>query len=95
MKVIIEYEDFAPEQRPRDDSQRGEGWTFETVEHDEMTFPTVIRATDAEGRTCLYAACGPEGGAVTIKAVEPGSIVAGPLRPAGSADQFEVPTAEE
>jgi hypothetical protein len=39
MKAIIEYDELAPEDRPQDDSHTGEDWTFETLEHDEMTFP--------------------------------------------------------
>jgi hypothetical protein len=35
-----------------------------------MNFPPVLRATDAEGRSCLYIAFGPEGGAIDIKKVE-------------------------
>ncbi|MDQ1470562.1 MAG: hypothetical protein QOJ99_2042 [Bryobacterales bacterium] len=70
MKAIIDYEPFPPEKRLEDHSQTAEGWKFETLEHDEMTFPPVIRATDAQGRSCLYVAFGPEGGAIDIKKVE-------------------------
>ncbi len=46
------------EMRPQDDSMKGEGWTFETLEHggeypDSM--PQAIKATDAQGRSCVYA----------------------------------------
>jgi hypothetical protein len=37
-----------------DVSQTAEGWKFEIVELDEMSFPPVIRATDAEGRGCFF-----------------------------------------
>jgi hypothetical protein len=40
------------------------------LEHDEMTFPRVIRATDAEGRSCIYLAEGPEGQPINIKWIE-------------------------
>jgi hypothetical protein len=70
MKAIIEFEPFPPEKRLEDHSQTAEGWKFETLEHDEMTFPPVIRATDAQGRSCLYVAFGPDGGAIDIKKVE-------------------------
>ena len=35
-----------------------------------MNFPPVIRATDAEGGSCLYIALGPEGAAIDIKKME-------------------------
>ena len=70
MKAVIDYEPFAREKRLEDVSQRAEGWKFETLEHDEMNFPPVIRATDAGGRSCLYIAFGPEGGAIEIKKAE-------------------------
>jgi hypothetical protein len=70
MKAIIEYDELAPEDRPQDDSQTGEDWTFETLEHDEMSFPRAIRATDAEGRSCIYLAEGTEGQAINIKWIE-------------------------
>jgi hypothetical protein len=70
MKAMIDYENFPPENRLSDVSQTAKGWTFETLEHDEANFPVVIRATDAEGRSCNYIAFGPEGAAINIKAVE-------------------------
>jgi hypothetical protein len=70
MKAVIDYETFPPENRLEDVSQTAEGWKFQTLEHDEMNFPPVIRATDAEGRSCLYIAFGPEGAAIDIKKVE-------------------------
>jgi hypothetical protein len=39
MKTIIEYEELPRERRLRDASQEATGWKFETIEHDEMTFP--------------------------------------------------------
>jgi hypothetical protein len=70
MKAIIDYEPFAPEKRLEDVGQTAEGWTFETLEHDKMNFPHLIRATDADGRSCYYVAVGPEGYAIDIKKVE-------------------------
>jgi hypothetical protein len=70
MKAIIDYEPFAHESRLEGVSQTAEGWRFETMEHDQMNFPPVIRATDAEGRCCRYIAFGPEGGPIDIKKVE-------------------------
>jgi hypothetical protein len=70
MKAVIDYEHFAQEKRLEDVGQTAEGWKFETLEHDEMNFPPVIRATDAEGRSCLYVAYGPDGSAIDIKNVE-------------------------
>jgi hypothetical protein len=70
MKAVIDYELFAHEKGLEDIGQTAEGWRFETLEHDEMNFPPVIRATDAGGRSCLYVAFGPEGSAIEIKKVE-------------------------
>ena len=39
MKTMIEYEELPRERRLRDASQEATGWKFETIEHDEMTFP--------------------------------------------------------
>jgi hypothetical protein len=69
MKVVIEYKPLPPEKRLSDVSQTAEGWTFETLEHDEMNFPRLIRATDAEGRSCGYLAETADGQAVDIKGV--------------------------
>jgi hypothetical protein len=51
------YEIMTSEKRPQDPDQNGEGWKFELSEHggeypDAM--PQAIRATDAEGRSCVY-----------------------------------------
>ncbi|MDB5608105.1 MAG: hypothetical protein JWP25_5005 [Bradyrhizobium sp.] len=35
-----------------------------------MSFPRAIRATDAEGRSCIYLAEGPEGQPINIKWIE-------------------------
>ena len=48
---------FRPERRPQDSTGDGAGWTFELLEHggdypDAM--PKAIRATDAQGRSCVY-----------------------------------------
>jgi hypothetical protein len=70
MKAVIEYEPFPPDRRLEDVSQEAEGWKFETLEHDDMNFPHLIRATDADGRSCYYVAIGPDGYAIDIKKVE-------------------------
>jgi hypothetical protein len=69
-KVVIEYKPLPPSKRLRDDSQTAEGWTFSTHEHDEMTFPRLIKATDAEGRSCFYSAELPNGKTIDIEKVE-------------------------
>ena len=51
------YEIMTKEKRPQDPGQDGNGWTFETLEHggeypDEM--PQAIKATDVDGRSCIY-----------------------------------------
>jgi hypothetical protein len=51
------YRPMTREMRPQDPSGDGAGWSFETLEHggecaDMM--PQAIRATDAEGRSCIY-----------------------------------------
>jgi len=43
-----------PSALPQDPRGDGAGWTFKTLEHDEHTFPTAIKAKDAEGRSCIY-----------------------------------------
>ena len=57
MYIAHSYEVMAEEKRPQDEYMDGRGWKFETLEHggefpDMM--PQAIRATDAEGRTCIY-----------------------------------------
>lgn len=51
------YELMTPEKRPQDEYMDGRDWKFQTLEHggeypDQM--PQAIRATDPDGRTCLY-----------------------------------------
>ena len=70
MKAIIEYEEIAPEDLPRDPSFTAEGWTFTPQGHDEVTFPVAIRATDAGGRSYTYLAVGPNWREVKITKVE-------------------------
>ncbi len=51
------YRELAPEMRPQDPTLDGQGWIFETLEHGGEypdTMPQAIRATDAEGRSCIY-----------------------------------------
>ena len=76
------FEEMTPEKRPQDNGQDGAGWTFETLEHggeypDAM--PQAIRATDAEGRSCLYVPVTEYGKVVDSKgfvfSCEPGSKV--------------------
>src|SRR5690348_16764662 len=50
------YRPLPPDRHPQD-RMGDKGWTFETLEHggeypDNM--PQAIRATDAEGRSCIY-----------------------------------------
>lgn len=57
MYCAHKYETMTPEKRPQDDSMDGRDWTFETLEHGGEypdLMPQAIRATDAEGRSCLY-----------------------------------------
>jgi hypothetical protein len=70
IKLIVEYEQIAPEKLPLDPSLTGEGWTFEPEEHDEITFPNAIKATDAEGRSYTYLAVGPDWREVRITNIE-------------------------
>lgn len=51
------FETMTEEKRPQDPHLDGRGWTFETLEHGGEypdTMPQAIRATDAEGRSCIY-----------------------------------------
>jgi hypothetical protein len=43
-----------PKDRPQDPSGDAVGWTFKTLEHDDMSMPRAIRATDPQGRSCVY-----------------------------------------
>ena len=57
MKVTHEFEVMTEEKRPQDPSLRGDGWRFETLEHGGEypdCMPQAIRATGAEGRSCIY-----------------------------------------
>lgn len=69
-KVVIEYTPLPPGQRLEDIGQDAEGWTFKTLEHDEMNFPRMIRATDTNGRSVYYFAESAEGEAISIKKAE-------------------------
>jgi hypothetical protein len=51
------YETMTEDKRPQDDYMDGRDWKFETLEHggeypDMM--PQAIRATDSQGRYCIY-----------------------------------------
>lgn len=51
------YETMTEEKRPQDPGMGGAGWKFQTLEHGGKypdSMPQVIRATDAEGRSCVY-----------------------------------------
>ena len=51
------YEEMTEDMRPQDPSLRGDGLTFETLEHGGEypdTMPQAIKMTDAEGRWCIY-----------------------------------------
>lgn len=51
------FREMTEEMRPQDPSLDGAGWTFETLEHGGEypdVMPMAIKATDAEGRTCIY-----------------------------------------
>jgi hypothetical protein len=51
------YRDLPPERRPQDPAMDGRGWTFETLEHGGEypdTMPQAIKATDGQGRSCIY-----------------------------------------
>lgn len=55
--ITHKFRDMSEDRRPQDPGMNGEGWTFETMEHggeypDMM--PQAIKATDAEGRSCIY-----------------------------------------
>lgn len=57
MKLAHIYEEMTPEKRPQDPTLDGAGWRFETMEHggeEPDCMPQAIRATDAEGRSCVY-----------------------------------------
>jgi hypothetical protein len=57
MKVTHEFEQMTEDKRPQDPSLDGRGWKFATLEHGGEypdTMPQAIRATDAEGRSCIY-----------------------------------------
>lgn len=48
---------MTPEKRPQDDHMDGRDWKFETLEHGGEypdCMPQAIRATDANGRSCIY-----------------------------------------
>ena len=54
---IHRYRRMTPDMRPQDPSLRGEGLTFETLEHggeEPDAMPQAIKLTDADGRWCIY-----------------------------------------
>lgn len=55
--LIHFYRELPPERRPQDPTGDGAGWTFELLEHGGEypdAIPQAIRATDAQGRSCVY-----------------------------------------
>ncbi len=51
------FETMAEDMRPQDPGLKGEGLTFETLEHGGEypdTMPQAIRMTDADGNWCIY-----------------------------------------
>ena len=51
------FRHLSEDSRPQDPTLDGAGWTFETLEHGGEypdCMPQAIRATDAEGRSCVY-----------------------------------------
>lgn len=51
------YCEMSAHKRPQDESMDGKGWKFETLEHGGEypdCMPQAIKATDAEGRSCIY-----------------------------------------
>ncbi len=54
------WTEFTDETRPQDPGLDGDGWTYENLEHGgdssdgPHSMPLAIRATDAEGRWCVY-----------------------------------------
>lgn len=52
------YKELTEDRRPQDHSGDLAGWTFEACEHGgefRDCMPLAIVATDAEGRSCIYA----------------------------------------
>ena len=55
--LIHFYQELPPERRPQDSTGDGAGWTFELLEHGgdyPEAMPQANRATDAQGRSCVY-----------------------------------------
>jgi hypothetical protein len=51
------YRELPRERRPQDPTMDGRGWTFQTLEHGGEypdTMPQAIKATDGQGRSCIY-----------------------------------------
>jgi len=76
------YEEMTCKKRPQDPDKDGAGWTFETLEHGGKypdSMPQAIKATDAEGRSCIYVPISVNGKVVDSKgfvfSLEPGARV--------------------
>ena len=57
MKIIHEFDEMTADKRPQDTYMDGRDWTFETLEHGGEypdLMPQAIKATDSEGRSCIY-----------------------------------------
>jgi hypothetical protein len=55
--LVPKLGEMPPDDHPQDPTGDGAGWTFQTLDHggeyqDDM--PQVIRASDAQGRFCIY-----------------------------------------
>lgn len=76
------YEPMTAEKRPQDENLDGAGWTYETLEHGGEhpdTMPQAIKATDPQGRSCIYVPVSINGNVVDSKgftfSATPGLIV--------------------
>lgn len=69
-----EYAEMPPDKRPQDPSFDGDGWSFELLDHGGEypdTMPQAIRATDAQGRSCIYVPVTVNGHVVDTDSIEP------------------------
>jgi hypothetical protein len=69
-----EYVEMAPDKRPQDPTFDGAGWSFELLDHGGEypdTMPQAIRATDAQGRSCVYVPVTMNGHVVDSDCIEP------------------------
>jgi hypothetical protein len=67
------YRELPRECRPQDPMMDGSGWTFVTLEHGGEypdTMPQAIKATDPQGRSCIYVPVSVNGAVVDTVAFE-------------------------